>query len=90
MNDPFEINMTISWLRSMIEGDHVDKYQLEETICSLLGMKREIVELRAKLKIAREALERVVLYQAHNGDDWPARQAKEALATIKGDSNEQD
>ena len=46
--------------------------------------------LRSHLAVAVEALERVVLYQAHNGDDWPARQAKEALATIKGDSNEQD
>ena len=44
-----------------------------------------IKQLRTQFAIAAEALERVVLYQAHNGDDWPARQAKEALATIKGD-----
>jgi len=44
----FEVDLTIEWLRGMIDGDHVGKYELEETICSLIGMSRRIAALNTK------------------------------------------
>lgn len=52
--EAFEVPLTISWLRGMIDGDHVGKYELEETICSLIGMSKRIAELEAEIAQIKE------------------------------------
>lgn len=50
-----------------------------EREASLLG---QIERQSAALKLAKDALEKLSLYVAHNGDDWVKRNATEALAAI--------
>lgn len=50
-----------------------------EREAALLG---KVAQQSAALKLAWEALEKLSLYVAHNGDDWVKRNATEALAAI--------
>lgn len=47
-----------------------------------------IEALEKQNRILREALEKISLYEAYNGDKWPAGIAKEALSQAGGEGND--
>ena len=73
-------------LRGQMERQDERIKELEATVAGFRLDQEEMIaeEVRQSvaLKLAREALGKLSLYVAHNGDDWVKRNATEALAAI--------
>ena len=59
-------------LQNLVVAENHRKQQLEE----------QVAKQSAALKMARDALGKLSLYVAYNGDDWVKRNSTDALAAI--------
>lgn len=72
------------WARSYEQEKLYSKFKYNLSQESLESIIRVNIEsLQAKLKIARETLEKFTKYVAYNGDEWVSYEARAALKQIK-------
>lgn len=81
-----ELDKAAAELRRLHEENEQLVQEWREVLDSNVKRGNEIVLLRAINAQLLEALEKLSLYVAHNGDDWVQREARAAIKAAKGEA----